>query len=200
MGAFEKAVAYIELEEYLALERASRFKHEYLDGVIYTVQGESVRGMAGGSAAHAELIRNTGFALHSRLRGTPCAVMMSDIRLRIDAAGAVFYPDVVVHCGPIARPTQVTELTEARIVVEVMLPGTQRFDRGAKLDAYRRLRGLQHIVLVSSLEPAAWHCRRDLPDGEWTALQEWQPGTELALPSLGVNFSLAEVYDGVELS
>ncbi len=77
MIALQKAAAYIELEDYLVLEAASRHKHEYLDGVIYAVQGEAVRGMTGGSAAHADLIRNIGFALHARLRGSPCSVKMS---------------------------------------------------------------------------------------------------------------------------
>lgn len=100
MGNPEKAVAYIEMEDYLVLENASRYEHEYLDGVVYAIQGEPVRGMAGGSAAHADLIRNVGFALHSRLRGTPCQVKMTEMRLCIDAADAVFYPDVLVHCTP----------------------------------------------------------------------------------------------------
>jgi hypothetical protein len=69
MGTPEKAVAYIELDDYLVLENASQHKHEYLQGVIYAIQGETTRAMAGGSAAHADLIRNIGFALHSRLRG-----------------------------------------------------------------------------------------------------------------------------------
>lgn len=94
MGVPPKAVAYIELEDYLALETVSQYKHEYLDGVIYAVQGEPVRGMAGGSAVNADLIRNAGFALHGQLRDTPCQVKMTGMRLRVEAAGAVFYPDV----------------------------------------------------------------------------------------------------------
>ena len=83
MAVAEKAVAYIEMEDYLVLENASRYKHEYLAGVIYAVQGDGTRGMAGGSAVHADLIRNMGFALHQRLRGTPCSVKMTEMRLRV---------------------------------------------------------------------------------------------------------------------
>lgn len=72
--------------------------------MIYAIQGTPVRGMARGSAAHADLIRNAGFALHRQLKGTPCRVKMSDLRLRIEAAAAVFYPDVLVHCEPTADP------------------------------------------------------------------------------------------------
>jgi Uma2 family endonuclease len=199
MIALQKAAAYIELEDYLVLEAASRYRHEYLDGVIYAVQGESVRGLAGGSAAHADLIRNIGFALHARLRGSPCGVKMSEMRLRIDAVDAVFYPDVLVHCQPLARPADITELTEARVVVEVLSPTTQTFDRGAKRAAYQRLPGLRQVVLVSSTEPAAWSMQRDDDAAEWSALQPWPAGTPLAVPSLALDLPWDEVYGGVGL-
>jgi len=70
----QKAVAYIEIEDYLVLEEASRYRHEYLHGVIYSVQGEPVRGLAGGSLSHAQIIRNAAFALHAKLRNTQCEV------------------------------------------------------------------------------------------------------------------------------
>ncbi len=167
--------------------------------MIYAIQGESTRGMAGGSAAHADIIRNMGFALHSRLRGGPCGVKLSDMRLRVSAADAVFYPGVLVHCHAIDNPAATTELTEARLVVEVLSPSTQQFDRGDKLAAYRQLPGLQHIVLLSSLEEAAWHCQRVPADGEWSTLQPWPRGTPLDLPGLGLSIGWDEVYAGVGL-
>lgn len=199
MGPPAKAVAYIEMEDYLVLENASRYKHEYLDGVIYAIQGEPVRGTAGGSAIHADLIRNVGFALHQKLRGSACHVKMTEMRLRIDAAGAVFYPDVLVHCSQPGSPATTYELTEARLVIEVLSPTTQHFDRGDKLAAYRQLPGLQHILLISSLEPAAWHCQRVPADGEWTELAPWPCSSSLALPGLGVTLDWDEVYAGVGL-
>lgn len=95
MATAEKAVAHIELEDYLVLENANRYKHEYVAGVLYAVQGDSAQGMGGGSAVHADVIRNIGFALHQRLKGTPCSVKMTEMRLRVDAADAMFYPDVI---------------------------------------------------------------------------------------------------------
>lgn len=199
MGLPAKAVAYIEMEDYLVLENASRYKHEYLDGVIYAIQGEPVRGMAGGSAIHADLIRNAGFALHQKLRGSPCSVKLTEMRLRVAEADAVFYPDVLVHCSQPGSPATTYELTEARLVIEVLSPTTQHFDRGDKLAAYRRLPGLQHIVLISSLEPAAWHCQRVPAEGEWTELVPWPCGSRLELPGLGVALDWDEVYAGVGL-
>ena len=194
-----KAVAYIEMDDYLALENASRYKHEYLDGVIYSIQGEPVRGMVGGSQTHSRVIRNAGYALHQKLLGSPCEVLSTEMRLRVDAASAVFYPDVLVHCQQIANPASTVELTEARLVIEVLSPTTQHFDRGDKLHAYQRLAGLQHIVLLSSMEEAAWHCQRVPADADWSPLQPWAPGTVLPLPGLGVELGWDEVYAGVGL-
>lgn len=101
MATAEKAVAHLELEDYLVLENANRYKHEYVAGVLYAVQGDSAQGMGGGSAVHADVIRNIGFALHQRLKGTPCSVKMTEMRLRVDAADAMFYPDVIAHCRPV---------------------------------------------------------------------------------------------------
>jgi Uma2 family endonuclease len=199
VAAHEKAVAYIEMEDYLALENASRCKHEYLKGVIYAIQGEPTRGMAGGSAVHADLIRNAGFALHTRLEGTPCSVKMTEMRLRIDAADAVFYPDVLVHCTQPGNPATTMELTEARLVLEVLSPTTEHFDRGSKLAAYRLLPGLQHIVLLSSLEQAAWACHRVPADAAWTELAPWPRGSTLKLQGLGLEIPWGEIYDGVGL-
>ena len=199
MAVAEKAVAYIELEDYLVLENASRYKHEYLAGVIYAVQGDGARGMAGGSAVHADLIRNIGFALHQRLLGTPCSVKMTEMRLRVEAVDAVFYPDVMVHCRPLPDPSNTMELSEARLIVEVLSPSTQRFDRGQKLTAYRKLPGLQHIVLLSSLEQAAWVCHRVTADADWSELVPWPRGSALSLVGLDLSLPWGEIYDGVGL-
>jgi Uma2 family endonuclease len=199
MAVAEKAVAYIEMEDYLVLENASRYKHEYLDGVIYAIQGEGTRGMAGGSQTHSRLIRNTTFALHKRLDTSPCEVLATEMRLRVEAADAVFYPDVLVHCANTVDPTSTMELNQARLVVEVLSPSTQRFDRGQKLTAYRKLPGLQHIVLLSSLEQAAWACHRVPAEGAWSELLPWPRGSELMLGGLGFGLPWGEIYDGVGL-
>jgi Uma2 family endonuclease len=196
MGVPQKSVAYIEMTDYLALEAASSCKHEYLDGVIYAIQGEPVRGMAGGSQAHARIIRNIGYALHRQLQGSGCEVLQTEMRLHIDAANAVFYPDLLVHCASASAAATTYELNEARLVIEVFSPTTQHFDRGVKLQAYQMLAGLQQVVLLSSTEEAGWSCRR-AGDGPWAELEPWQPGSPLMLPSLAIEVGWAEVWSGV---
>lgn len=198
-AVFEKPLAYIEYEDYLVLERASQYKHEYLNGVVYAVQGDGTQAMAGGSQTHARLIRNALLALHRRLAGTPCEALASDMGLRIDAADAMFYPDVLVHCTRIADPDSTYALSQARLVVEVLSQHTQRFDGGSKLAAYRLLPGLQHIVLISSLTQAASACHRDSGDGQWSPMADWPRGSTLSLPSLEIELPWGEIYDGVGL-
>lgn len=198
MGNPQKAVAYIEIEDYLVLEEASQYKHEYLDGVIYAIQGEPMRGMAGGSQAHVRLIRNATIALHSKLQGSGCEALASDMRLRI-SDDAVFYPDVLVHCDSSLAPVAVTELTDAKLVLEVLSPTTQHFDRGAKLQSYQQLPGLMHILLLSGMRQEAWACQRG-PDGLWSPLEPWTKGSTLQLPSLEIALDWEEVYGGVGLS
>lgn len=199
MGAPSKAVAYIELEDYLVMENASRYKHEYLDGVVYAIHGDPVRGMTSGSQVHSRIIRNASFALHRRLLGSTCEVLATEMRLRVEAAGAAFYPDVLVHCQHTGNPATTMELTEARLVIEVLSPTTQYFDRKDKLLAYRQLPGLQHIVLLSSMEEAAWACHRVPAEGDWSDLAPWPHGTDLVLEGLGFSLPWGEVYDGVGL-
>lgn len=198
-AVFEKPLAFIQYEDYLVLERASQTKHEYLNGVVYAVQGDGTQAMAGGSQTHARLIRNTLLALHRRLADTPCEALASDMGLRIDAANAMFYPDVLVHCSRIADPDSTYALSQARLVVEVLSQHTQRFDGGSKLAAYRQLPGLQHIVLISSLTQAASACRRDSADGEWSPMADRPRGSPLALPDLGIELPWEEIYAGAGL-
>jgi Uma2 family endonuclease len=191
-------LAYIEPEDYLALEDASRHRHEYLDGVIYAVHGSVAPELRGASAAHADLVRNIGFALHSRLHATRCEVAISVLRLRIAAANAYFYPDVVVHRSPSTVFPASPELTDARLVCEVLSPTTWAFDFGEKLTAYQALSGLQHILLVASTQQQAWACER-APDGRWGEVAPWLKGSTLALAGLGVELPWGEIYDGVGL-
>ncbi len=115
------------------------------------------------------------------------------------AIGAVFYPDVLVHCQHIGNPATTMELTEARLVIEVLSPTTQHFDRGETLQAYQHLVGLQHIILISSMEEAAWACHRVPADAQWSALETWPRGSELRLEGLGLGLGWDEVYAGVGL-
>ena len=99
---------------------------------------------------------------------------------------------------PAQVPVAATELTQARLVVEVLSPTTQHFDRGPKLLAYQQLVGLSCVVLISSTEQAAWVCSR-AAGGSWLPLEPWARGTVLPLVDLGIDLPWDEVYEGVGL-
>jgi Uma2 family endonuclease len=180
-------------QDYLALEAASNVKHEYLDGEIY--------GMAGGTPAHAALAVAVSSALHQQLRGGPCRVYSSDLRVRALASGLTTYPDVTVICGdPEIDPESATTVTNPRLVIEVLSDSTEAYDRGEKLDHYRAIASIAAVVLVSHRAPRieAW-----LREGDGEAA--WRhvvaaPGDTVQLPGLAAELDVAAVYDGIDLA
>lgn len=147
------------LADYLALEEASNTKHEFLNGEIYA--------MAGGTPEHAALAVAVSTALLTQLRGGPCRVFSSDLRIRVLATGLATYPDVTVVCGASERdPESPTTIVNPTVVVEVLSDSTESFDRGDKLDHYRRIPSLSAIVLVSHGAPELELWERDR-SGAW---------------------------------
>src|SRR6478736_5254406 len=123
MTALRKDELYASPEAYLAGERMSTIKHEYLAGVVYA--------MAGGSRGHNQISSNLVREIGNQLLGKRCTVFGSDMRLRIRNAGATFYyyPDVTVDCSGSTSD----EVDQPSVIFEVLSPETERFDRGEKL-------------------------------------------------------------------
>jgi Uma2 family endonuclease len=170
--------------EYLALEAASDTKHEYLDGEIFA--------MSGGTIEHGALAANVIRELGGALRGRPCRVLTSDVRVRVLATGLAAYPDVSVVCGAIERdPGDANAVANPVLIVEVLSDSTRSYDRGEKFAHYRRIPSLRDYLLVSQHEPLIEHYRRN-DDGSWT-LRDVRP-PDLVQLSIGCAISVAEVY------
>ncbi|EYF08076.1 Uma2 family endonuclease [Chondromyces apiculatus] len=171
--------------EYLAREEESETKHEFLEGAIHA--------MPGGTPERGLICANIIGELGVQLRGRPCRVYTSDVRVRVQATGLTTYPDVSVVYGPIARdPEDRNALTNPIVLVEVLSPGTASYDRGEKLAHYRRIPSLREHLLVSPLGPHLEHYRRN-NDGTWT-LRDVRPPEAVELSSIGCTLDLAEVY------
>ena len=129
--------------EYVDLERRSReIRHEYVAGEIFA--------MAGGSVEHSALATSLAGLLFAHLRGGPCRAHGSDLQISIRAADVATYPDVAVVCDPVERdPDSTTHVTNPRIVVEVLSPTTERYDREQKRLYYQQLDSLCEYVLVA---------------------------------------------------
>ena len=176
--------------EYLAHEAASNVKHEFFDGEIYA--------MAGGSLAHAALSVNASAALLVAVRDRPCVVYSSDLKVRVLANGLTAYPDVTVICGGAETDPESDHVAlNPTVVVEVTSPSTEDWDRGEKLDSYRRIPSLRQCVIVSHRERRIEVHHRDA-DGLWTVAAGGR-GETVAIPSLGCTLAVDDVYRNVEI-
>jgi Uma2 family endonuclease len=144
--------------EYLAMERVSEQKHEYVAGEILA--------MAGGTRLHSATCQEAGRVLGNALAGKGCTVFQSDMRLAVSEAGPFFYPDVQVVCGEATGPDDTT-IDNPTVVIEVLSESTADFDRGEKTVHYRRVASLRDIVLVDPIAKRVEHWARG-DDGTWT--------------------------------
>lgn len=194
--ALEKDPYLFTACEYLTFERRALDRHEWLDGVIYAMAGESQN--------HGHICTNLTALLHAALRGTPCAVLSKDMRVlsgpqqQESRRGLYSYPDLVVVCGE-ARMLDDRQdvLLNPRVLIEVLSPSTQAFDRGAKRERYRtHLPSLEEYVLVAQdrAHITRWHKQ---PDGTWPVAEVEGLQSTLTLPSLDVRLPLVEVYERV---
>lgn len=170
--------------DYLEQERTSGIKHDYLRGDVWA--------MAGGTPEHGRLTMSIGALIGNELKGKPCVVFSSDVRIRIEATDRSTYPDVSVVCGPDARASDDPDaITNPVVIVEVLSPTTERSDRGEKFSHYQRLASVQEYVLVSHDAPRIEVFRRQ---GQDWLLSIYQAGATVALASIGISFATNDVY------
>ncbi|AUX32736.1 MULTISPECIES: Uma2 family endonuclease [Sorangium] len=171
--------------EYLEQERASPTKHELLNGEIFA--------MAAGTPDHARLCVSVGAELRAHLRGRPCAVYSSALRVRVQATGLSTYPDVGVVCGRLERdPEDADAALNPIVLIEVLSDSSEAYDRGQKFAHYRRIPSLREYVLVSPHEPRIEVFHRN-EDGSWT-LREARAGEGAQLQAIGCTLSVDDVY------
>ncbi|MGE0784071.1 MAG: Uma2 family endonuclease [Sandaracinaceae bacterium] len=174
------------LAEYAWLEDASPVKHEYLDGVVYA--------MAGGSPDHARIAANVTRLLGVALAGRPCAVFSADLRIGVVPTGLRTYPDVSVVRGPLELdpedPARHT-VTNPIVLVEVLSPSTEDYDRGEKLAHSKRIASLREVVLVAHDERRVELWRR--ADERWTTVSV-KGGERLTLTSLDCELGIDDLY------
>lgn len=131
---------FLTPEEYLAIERAAETKSEYFAGEMFA--------LAGASRKHVRIVTNLVAELSVRLEGGPCEVYSSDLRVKVFESGLYTYPDVLVVCGePEMEDDDI--LLNPRLIVEVLSPSTEAYDRGRKFEHYRRIPSLGEYLLVA---------------------------------------------------
>lgn len=186
------AQSYYTPEQYLALEREAEYKSEYINGQIFA--------MSGASREHDLIAVNLIRELSSQLRGRPCELHISDMRVKVSPTGMYTYPDVTVVCGePQFEDVHVDTLTNPTLIIEILSPSTEAYDRGEKFAHYRRLPSLTDYVLVAQDTVQIEHyVRQDNTGGHWDFTVTSDPSGTLHLPSIGCNVIVRDIYERVE--
>lgn len=182
-------VAPLALDAFLAWEEAQEARFELVGGVV--------RLMAGGTEGHDRLATNLIIAFGTRLRGSPCSVHGSNLKVVSRAAGAVMYPDLLIRCG--RRDDRRTSVEDPLIVVEVLSEGTARHDLIRKRIAYEAMPSLRRIVYVA-VDEARLDMRVRRPDGHWQDEAVSGIAAALALPEIDLVVPMAEVYADSEVA
>jgi len=165
-------------QQYLEYEHTQEVRHELVDGYLY--------GMVGASDRHEEIALNLAAALQRHLRGGSCRAYKGDMKLRI--ADDFYYPDVFVRCSEDRGDPYFK--TDPIMIAEVLSPGTQRYDRGDKRQAYLGLESLQEYVLISQTE-----IRVEVVKREGLASTVLQSSQDVGvLDSLDFSMKLADLY------
>lgn len=173
-------------DEYVLLEERSTVRHEFLDGQVWA--------MAGGTPDHSGICVNVQSLLSERLRGRRCRVFNTDLRIRVGATGLGTYPDASVICGQLELdPEDAKQHTALNptLLVEVLRPSTEAYDRGEKLAHYKQVPSVREVMLVAHDERRVDLWRRT--ERGWTQLT-FPEGTAVVLESLDCELPVDEIY------
>lgn len=174
--------------QYLARERRAEYRSEFVNGEIVA--------MAGGTRTHGRISISLARLVGNHLAGAPGEPFGSDMRVSVADAEAYFYPDLSVACGPVFEDADQDTLVNPTVIVEVLSPSTEAFDRGAKFQHCRRLASLQDYMLVSQERPLVEVFSRQ---GEQWLLTTYGGLDGVAeVPAIGARLPLREIYERVE--
>jgi len=179
-------------EQYLALERQAAYKSEYFAGETFA--------MAGASERHNMIVTNISREISLQFKGRPCKNYSNDLRVRISSTGLYTYPDVVAICGEAQFEDEHQDtLLNPTVIVEVLSPSTEAYDRGEKSWHYRQIASLAEYLLVAQDRRHIEHYVRQA-DGQWLLSETGNLQDTIHLPSINCDLALAEVYDKVEIA
>ena len=187
------AQAYFTPEEYIALERKAIPDFE-------TVRSEYIKGeiipRSSSNLAHNLITGNIASELHTRLKDTECIVFANEMRISIPTARSYFYPDVGVVCEePRFEDDVLDTLLNPIVVIEVLSPSTEAYDRGEKFARYRQLTTLREYVLVAQDQVRVEHYRRQ--ERQWIFTDFEGTDEMLRFPSIECELPLQDIYERV---
>ena len=186
-----KTARFAAPEDYLAFEREAEFRHEYLDGEIYEMAGESL--------SHSRVCINLGGEVYAKLKGKPCEALSPNMKVRTSSASLFSYPDLTVVCGePQFHDVKKDVLTNPQVIFEVLSPSTEIYDRTTKFQKYRLgNQTLTDYILVSQDKAFVEHFSKQT-DGNWIYRSYAEIEDILTIETIEIELSLREIYDRVK--
>jgi Uma2 family endonuclease len=183
--------AVVSLAEYLEMERLSETRHEYVNGRVYAMS-------PGAADAHHLICWNLMGALHDQLRNRPCRAYHADMRVKVSPTGMYTYPDIAALCDKprLENFKGVDTLLNPSVIIEVLSPTTETYDRADKFEHYGYLESLQEYVLVSQKRMRVEQFVRD--GANWLLSDLREPTAILRLAPITCEIPLADIYRGVD--
>lgn len=175
------------LEEYFELERNSEEKWEFWDGTVWS--------MAGASPVHERVVINAGAHLREILRGRKCSIFSSNLKVIVPAYSPYRYPDLTVYCGEgnFEKMGGMEVLTNPQMIIEILSPSTEAFDRGEKFSFYRSIPSFTEYLLIATNGAYITQLIKKNED-EWVQRVSKGMDGQLHLPAFDVEMLLSEVY------
>ena len=181
---------YITPEQYLEIERAAEYKSEYFDGEMFAMSGVRLN--------HATIVTNLVASIRAQLRGKNCRIAASDLRLQVRRRGPYFYPDIVVFCGkPKLADNWHDMLTDATVIIEVLSPSTEKYDRTFKFEHYAQLASLTDYIVVAQERMHVEQKTRQA-DESWAMGETSDADAVIGIASIGCSFRVGDAYEQVE--
>lgn len=181
-----KAKSHWTVEEYLAFEKTSPVKHEYVSGQLYA--------MAGTSKNHNRIAMDLASRLNAQLRQAPCEAFALDIKIYVNPE-VYYYPDVIVACEELAIDEEDDYIAEnPSVLVEVIAPSTARTDRYEKLREYQFIPSLGEYLIIEQTHYQVEVYRHAAAGDPWQREIYTDPEQEVFLASVNASFTLAEIY------
>jgi Uma2 family endonuclease len=174
-------------EQYFAWEEQQLHRHEYIDGEVYA--------MSGGTINHGDIAGNFLALLKIHMRGRGCKTLNSDCRVNIVESNDYVYPDISVTCDDRDKTTP-QYIRYPCLIVEVLSPSTEAYDRGDKFRMYRRNPNLRDYLLVDASKMAIDLYRKD-ESGNWYILN-YEAGDSIEFKSIDLTFPIEQVYEDIE--
>ena len=180
------------IAEYFAIEHGSDVRHEYQDGEVLA--------MSGGSPAQSFISLNIGAELRNALKGKPCRAAESNLRIGIPRLSKYLYADASIVCGPLQfdlLDEKQHTILNPRVIIEVLSPSTEAYDRGEKFAAYREIETFEEYILIAQDHPSVETWLRQ-PDGAWSIKTFAGLASIASIRCLNIQVAMMEIYAGVE--